>query len=173
MRIAFLALLAFLISQNPVFGQAQRLIVKSDPDGGSQYRCDIHYATFKTPKNWRPNHSDKNTYAILSSVDECFPRLTRMISIDIGKPAETTARLTAEIFAKEWNGKVLEESVEVDGETGYRVQAVPNGKDVRPIDCIIVFKDDSAFMIIGGAKEASALGEAMDELIATWKWKVR
>jgi hypothetical protein len=153
------------------YGQEDRLLVRSDPDEPSRFICDVKFATFKTPEGWRPNRSGKNAYAILTHVDEVYPDVSEMISIDIGKPVLPTAELMAEAFAKKWKGKVLKDPIKVDGEKGFRVTITPYKKEVRPIDCVVVVKDKRVFMLIGGAKEKNGLEKAIDDLVASWKWK--
>jgi hypothetical protein len=168
---AALMLITIAVLTCGVDRQKDRLVVRSDPDDPSRFICDVKFATFATPKGWRPNRSEKATYAILTRADEAYPDITEMISIDIGKPVLPTAELTAEAFAKKWKGKVLKEPVKIDGEKGIRVTVTANKKDVRPIDCVVVIKDKRAFMLIGGAKEKNGLEKAIDELVASWKWK--
>lgn len=166
-----IALVAIVFLPCCVYGQADRLTVKSDPDDASRYICDIRFATFKTPKDWQPNSSDKQTYAILTRTDETYPNITQMISIDVGKPIAPTAALMAEAFAKKWSGSVVKVSLKVDGEDGFRVKVTPDKKEVRPTDCVVVIKDKRVFMLIGGSKEDDGLEKAINDLVASWKWK--
>jgi len=78
--------------QSSIFGQDDRLVVKPDPDDSSRLICGVEFATFKTPKGWRPNRSGKETFAILTRADESYPNVTQMISIDIGKPRVPNAK---------------------------------------------------------------------------------
>jgi predicted Zn-dependent protease len=94
-----------------------------------------------------------------------------MISIDIGKAVTATAKSTAAALAKKWNGTVDDVPIKVDGEDGFRVKVTPSKKEVLPIDCVVVFKGERVFMLIGGAKEDSGLGKAIDEVVKSWKWK--
>jgi hypothetical protein len=171
MRAILIALIGIMAIPCCVSGQEERLAIKQDKDDPSRYVCDVKFATFRAPSDWRPNRSDKNTYAILTHIDESYPNITEMISIDIGKPTERTAKLTAEAFAKTWNGKLLVDKVPVDGEEGYRVTIDPTKKLVRPVDCVVVFKGDSVFMLIGGAKENKSVSTSIDEIVASWKWR--
>jgi hypothetical protein len=170
-RTTLIAFVLIALQSFSVYGQEDRLIVRRDPNDASRYICDIRFATFKTPKNWRPNRSDKHTYAILTRANETYPNISQMISIDVGKPIEPTAALMAEAFAKQWNGNVVKDSLKVDGERGFRVKITPAKKEVRPTDCVVVIKGRRAFMLIGGAKENNGLEKAIDEIVASWKWK--
>ena len=142
-----------------------------NPSDSSTYVCDVKFATFKTPKGWQPNGSDKNSYAILSRTNESYPNLSQMITVDIGKPAEPTAKASADAFAKEWRGKVEEETISLDGETALRVNIPPESNRLQPIDCILTIRNGRLFMLIAGAKEAGEVSSALDELVKSWKWK--
>jgi hypothetical protein len=170
-RTTLIALFVIAFLPHCVYGQQDRLTVKGDPDDPSRYICDVKFATFKTPKGWRPNRSEKQTYAILTRSNETYPNVTQMISIDIGKPVAPTAALMADEFAKKWNGSVIKGSLKVDGEEGFRVKVTPNKKEVRPVDCVVVLKNKRVFMLIGGSKENKGLEKAIDDLVASWKWK--
>jgi hypothetical protein len=148
-----------------------RLDVKPAPGDPTRFVCDIGFATFTTPKSWNPNRSGKQTYAILTPADESYPKISKMISIDAGKSVEPTAKAFAEGFAKKSKGKVLEKSIDIDGETAYRVQCPPNPNKVQPIDCIAVIKDGRGVLLIAGAKKTGETDDAMNELVKTWKWK--
>jgi hypothetical protein len=100
MRRYQVTLSAFLLCSTYGFAQEQRLVVRKDPENPSRFVCNIKYATFTTPKGWRPNRSGGNAYVILTRSDETYPGVSAMISIDIGKPVEKTAKETAEAFAK-------------------------------------------------------------------------
>jgi hypothetical protein len=171
MRPTFVFLISFTLLPLSVYGQEDRHVIKRDPDDATRYICDVKFATFKTPQNWRPNRSDKQTYAILTRADESSPDVTEMISIDIGKPVVRTAKLMAEALAKKWNGSVVQKPLKVDGEEAFRVKMAPDSKNVRPIDCVVVLKDGQVFMLIGGGKSDKGLAEAIDEVVASWKWK--
>ena len=149
----------------------KRLDVKPDPTDPSRFQCDIGFATFTTPKSWRPNRSGKSTYAILTQESETYPNVSKMISIDVGKPVDPTAKAIAEAFAKTWKGSVQEKTVQVDGQTGYRIKCPPSPNKVQPIDCIVVLNDGRAVLLIAGAKKTGDTDEALNELVKSWKWK--
>jgi hypothetical protein len=151
-------------------GHDGKLVVHKDPLA-SQFTCDVKYATFQTPAGWRPNRSGGNTYAILSRTDESYPNLTQMISIDVGKPVEPTAKAMANAFAKKWNGRVAELSLTIDGVEGFRVTIPPDKKTVQPTDCMVTVREGRAFLLIGGAKEGGDVSRALDEVLASWRWK--
>jgi len=171
MRCILIALIATAVFPCYTYGQEDRLVVKKDLDDPSRYICDVKFASFKTPSDWRPNSSDKNTYVILTHVDETYPNVTEMISVDIGKPVAPTAKLTAIAFAKTWKGRVLDDKISVDGEEAYRVRVAPTNKDIRPVDCVVVVKGRRVFMLIGGAKEIGGIERSIDEIVTSWKWK--
>lgn len=171
MRHYFVVLLTISLLSSYAYGQEERLVVHKDPTDPSRFICDVKYATFTTPKGWQPNRSGGNTYAILLRSNETYPKVTQMISIDIFKPVEPTAKELAVAFAKRWNGRLGESSVKIDGEKGYRVTIPSDNKTMHPVDCIVAIKDARAFMLIGGAKENGDLGKALDDLVASWKWK--
>ncbi len=77
----------------------------------------------------------------------------------------------AQALAKQWNGKVLDESTKVDGEIAYRVNCEPNPKQLKPIDCIVVVKDGKVLMLMAGASKTGETEDALNELVASWKWK--
>ncbi len=64
----------------------------------------------------QPNRSGKSIYAILTPEAEAYPKISKMISIDVGKPVEPSPEAIAEGFAKIWKGTVQKEAIEVDGE---------------------------------------------------------
>ena len=171
MRLIVFSLIAIVGLPSAGYSQIERLVIERAPNDPSRYICDVGFATFTTPKNWVPNSSDKNTYAILTHSKESYPNVTAMISIDIGKPVEPTAKRIAEAFAKKWSGQVLKSPIEIDGEKGCRVKIPPNNNEIRPVDCAVVVKDKRAFMLIGGAKTDNDTSEAIDDVIKTWKWK--
>ncbi len=149
----------------------ERLTVLKDPADPSRFACDITYATFTTPKDWRPNKSGNNTYAILTRQNETYPDVTQMISIDIGKPIDSTAKAAAESFASKWKGTVVKDTIDVDGVEGYRVLIPSDKKSLRPTDCIVIMNRDRIFFLIGGAKEDKVFDSTLTELVKSWKWK--
>ncbi len=167
----FLIALAILVQLGCTRTEDDRLVVTKDPSDASGTLCDVKFATFTIPKGWTANRSDKNTYAILSRSNENHPNLSQMISIDIGKPVDPTARASADGFAAKWGGRVEDASLSVDGEMAFRVTCPPDNKTVRPIDCVVMMRDGRLFMLIGGARETGNLNAAIDEIVASWKWK--
>jgi len=85
--------------------------------------------------------------------------------------AEPRAKKHAEALARKFNGSVGEEAIKIDGEKGWRVTIPSDKKQIRPVDCIVAFKDEHSFVIIAAAKESGDLSKALDELVAGWKWK--
>ena len=165
-----MSMIVFVCLTSQVDGQNDRLIVRKDPDNPSRFICDVKYATFRTPKGWQANRSGGNTYAILSRKGETYPKLSQMISIDIGKPVEQTAKETAEAFAKKWGGSVAKTIIKIDGINAYRVIIPPGNKTLRPTNCIIALRNGHVFLLIGGASKKGNLGGVLDELVGTWKW---
>jgi hypothetical protein len=164
----------YLVAFAVCFANAQntgRLDVKPAPGDPTRFVCDIGFATFTTPKSWTPNRSNKSTYAILTQAGETFPKISKMISIDAGKPVDPTSKALAEGYAKKSNGKVLEKTIDIDGATGYRIQCQPNPDKVQPIDCIAIIKDGRAILLIAGARKTGETEDAMNELVKSWKWK--
>lgn len=171
MRCRLLLTLMFATLASCSSGQESRLTVKPDPQDASRFLCDVKFETFTTPKGWRPNRSDKNSYAILTKHNETYPKVSQMITIDIGKAVAPNAETLATSFAKTWGGTVDTETVKVDGETGYRVKVPSDGKSLRPIDCIAIVKEGRAFLLIAGATNADGLAQVLDDLVLSWKWK--
>src|SRR4051794_18765587 len=87
-------------------GEEPRLTVRPDPSDPTRAQCNIIFAIFRTPSGWTAHPSGKNTYAILTPSSEANPNVTRMITIDVGKPVAKTTKETAEAFAKKWNGRL-------------------------------------------------------------------
>jgi hypothetical protein len=152
-------------------GTDDRFSVTKDPSDPSRVVCDVNFATFAVPKGWTANRSNKNTYALLTRSNESHPNLSQAISIDIGKPVEPSAQATAEAFATEWHGRLEDATLSVDGETGFRVIVAPDNENVKPIDCVVAMKNGRAFLIIAGAKESGEANAAVDQIVASWKWK--
>ncbi len=166
-----LIVLAILVQRGCSRRQDDRLVVTRDPSDASRSVCDVQFATFRTPKDWTPNRSDGTTYAILTRSNETYPNLSQMISIDIGMPVDPTARASADGFAADWRGRVEDASLTLDGEMAFRVTIPPDNKTVRPIDAVVTMKDGRLFMVIGGARETGDVNAAIDEIVASWKWK--
>jgi len=152
---------------------ADDLVVTRDLEDKSRYCCDLGFATFTTPKDWNPSRSNRQTYVILTHKDENPPKNTKMISIDGGKPIKPTSKEMAQEFANKWKGSILDKTVSLDGEEAYRVQCEPNAKKPQPIDCVVIVKDNRLLLIIAGATKKGEVEKAVDELIATWKWKTK
>ncbi|MFM8261564.1 MAG: hypothetical protein ACKN9S_04740 [Pirellula sp.] len=167
-----IAVCLVIVSSNLSLAQTdRRLDVKPDPSDPSRFLCDIGFATFSTPKSWKPNRSGKSTYAILTPEAEALPKISKMISIDVGKPVEPSPEAIAEGFAKTWKGTVQKDAIQVDGEKGYRIVCPPDPNKVQPVECIVVFKDGRAVLLIAGAKKSGETDEAMKALVKSWKWK--
>ncbi len=163
--------LALLVPRGCAQRQNDRLVVTRDPSDASRFVCDVKFATFRTPKGWTPNRSDGTAYAILSRSNETYPNLSQMVSIEIGTPVDPTARGSAEGFAADWRGRVEDASLTLDGETAFRVTIPPDNKTVRPVDCVAAMKSGRLFLIIGGARETGDVNAAIDDIVASWKWK--
>jgi hypothetical protein len=163
---------SYAVLHGPALAQksGEVIVTKSTVDP-KRFDCDLGFATFTTPKGWNPNRSGGKTYVILTSEGETYPKITKMISIDGGKPAVPTAKGMADAFAKQWKGKVADEALKVDGQEAYRVLCEPNPKQPQPTDCVIMLKDERTLMFIAGATRTGETDEAMKELIASWKWK--
>ncbi len=172
MRNCIIGLIGILFVQGiNANGQEERLIVRKHKSDASQFECEIKHAKFTSPKGWQPNQSGGKTYAILTRSDETYPKVSQMISIDIGKATEPTTQKLAESFAKKFKGQVNEDLHNVDGEKACRVTIPADKKSVRPVDCIVLVKDDIAFLFIGASKEAGDISKSIDELVKEWKWK--
>ncbi|MFN6139668.1 MAG: hypothetical protein ACK480_14355 [Planctomycetota bacterium] len=168
----FIAIFFLLSSVDLTQAQTdRRLDVKPDPSDPSRFLCDIGFATFTTPKSWKPNRSGKSTYAILTPEADAYPKISKMISIDVGKPVDPSPEAIAQGFAKTWKGAVQKETIQVDGEKGYRIVCPPDPNKVQPIDCVVVLKDGRAVLLIAGAKKSGETDDAMNELVKSWKWK--
>ncbi len=170
LRNAFIVIL-LVASALPASAQDDRLSVTTDPLDKSTLVCDIKYARFKVPKNWNPNRGTGKTYAVLTIQGETYPNVSRMLMVDVGKPTESNAKLTAEAFARMWKGTLQKETVRIDKEEGFRVNIPPTHKELQPVDCVIVFHRERVFILMGGGKTADGLSKTLDEVIASWTWK--
>jgi hypothetical protein len=171
MRNVLFALAALCFVFVPADGQEGRLLVKQNAADPSRQDCDVTIATFTTPKNWQAHPSDKNTYALLTRASEQHPNLTSMITIDLGKPKLPTAKASADDFAKEWKGRVDEKPLKLDGEVAYRVTIPPDGKTLRPVECVVAYRAGRLVLVIGGTNEMAGVHAEIEEVVGTWKWK--
>jgi hypothetical protein len=147
------------------------IVVERSPSDPSRFLCDIGFAKFTTPKAWNPNRSGKPTYAILTHESEKYPQITKMISVDAGKPVGPNSKAMAEALARKWNGRVLNETVLIDGEVAYRVKCKPNPNRVQPVDCIVIVREGRGLMLMAGALKTGETDAALNDLVASWKWK--
>ena len=171
MRHALFASAALCFVLVPALGQEGRLLVTKNAADPSRWDCDVTIATLTTPKSWQPIPSGKNTYALLTRESEKHPNLTSVISIDLGKPKLPTAKASADDFAKEWKGRVEAQPLKLDGEPAHRITIPPDGKTLRPVECVVAYHGGRSVLVIGGTKEMAGLHEEIEELVATWKWK--
>lgn len=153
------------------FSQDDRLVVKKDPSDPKRMICELKYATFKVPEGWQPNRSDGKTQCILTKSSDKPGGSSPMIMIDVGKPSDPSAKVLAKSFAKMWSGEVLEKSLNVDGEEGFKIAIPPTEKKVQPTNAIFVIKDSRIFMLIGGAKSDEKLDKVLEQLATDWRWK--
>lgn len=153
------------------FSQDDRLVVKKDPSDPKRLICELKHATFKVPEGWQPNRSEGKTQCILTKSSDKPGSSSAMIMIDVGKPSNPSAKELAKSFAKMWGGDVLEKSLQVDGEEGFKITIPPTEKKVQPTNAIVVIKDSRVFMLIGGAKPDETLDKVLDQLAADWRWK--
>ncbi len=147
------------------------LSVKKSSSDPKRFDCDVGFATFTTPKGWSVNRSDKPTLAILTPEEEAYPKVTKMITIDSGKPTASGPKATAEAMAKKFNGKVLDETLKVDGVEAYHVKCKAEPKQMKPVECVVIANGDKVLMFIAGATKEDAAETAIKELVASWKWK--
>lgn len=154
-----------------VFAQADSLSVKKSKADPKRFDCDVGFATFTTPTGWSVNRSNKPTYAIFTPADEAYPKVTKMISIDAGKPTGEGAKGTAEGMAKKFKGQVLPQTMKIDGADAYMVKCEADAKQLKPVECVVMAHKDKVVMLIAGATKDDAASTAIKELIATWKWK--
>lgn len=162
---------SMLVSGVALAQKGESLSIKKSASDPKRFDCDIGFATFTTPKGWSINRSDKPTYAILTPEGETHPKLTKMITIDAGKPTAKGPKATAEAMAKQFNGKVLDETLKVDGVEAYYVKCQADPKQLKPVECVVIANNDKVVMFIAGATKADAAETAIKELVASWKWK--
>lgn len=163
--------MSVLVSGVALAQQGESLSIKKSASDPKRFECDIGFATFTTPKGWSVNRSDKPTYAILTPEGEAHPKLTKMITIDAGKPTAKGPKATAEAMAKQFNGKVLDETLKVDGVEAHHVKCQADPKQLKPVECVVIANNDKVVMFIAGATKEDAAETAIKELVASWKWK--
>jgi hypothetical protein len=78
---------------------------------------------------------------------------------------------SADDFVKERKGRVAEQPLKLDGEPAYCVTIAPDGKTLRPVECVVAYHGGRIVLLIGGTKEMAGLHAEIEELAATWKWK--
>lgn len=156
-------------------GIDDRFAVTKDPADSSRLVCDCKFATFTVPKGWKAKMVDGwetgGSYALLTPLNESRDNLSQAITIGIGEPVKPNAKARAAAFAAEWHGRLEDASLNVDGETGFRVIIPPDKKDMQPIDRVVAMKHGRLFSITASAKESGEANAAVDQIVASWKWK--
>lgn len=93
-----------------------------------------------------------------------------MIMVDIGKPVEPDARKTAEGLARNWGGKVLEETTELDGEIALRVHVANPGEGLRPKEGIVVIRENRLYIVMAGSVPGIDVIDELEQVRQSWKW---
>jgi hypothetical protein len=128
-------------------------------------------ASFSEPRNWvRLPVKKSKTKGFFISEDSDPKAPSAMILVDIGKPVESDARKTAEGLARNWGGKVLEETTELDGEVALRVHVANPGEGLRPKEGIIVFRDNRVYLVMAGSVPGIDVIDELEQVRQSWKW---
>jgi hypothetical protein len=140
-------------------------------EDGSGTRKQCEGFSFEVPTGWSSVPPDRpKTKAMLLIGAEPWNTAKGMIKIDVGAPATPDLKTMAEGLAGNFGGKVQPGQVDVDGETGVRVQASPQGPSLAPREGIVVFHSGKMYLIMAGAVRGTDVADALEHVRATWKW---
>jgi hypothetical protein len=124
---------------------------------------------FAIPSKWsRVEPPGAKTAAMLLLNGSAWNNADAMIKVDFGKPAAPTPQALAKALAGK-DGKVSPDPVLVDGEKGVKVETTSTDMS-RPKVAVIVYRNGTAYLIMGAEKNGSAVSGALDEVVKSWKW---
>jgi len=126
--------------------------------------------TFTIPEGWISVKPDrKKTKAELLYGSKTWYRADAMIRVDSGKPAIPNAMELAKSFAESDKGKLLPDTVDLAGETGYVV--VTESKTLRaPCYFIAVIRNEKCYLLMGASKGKVEVKDVIDEIRQSWEW---
>ena len=132
----------------------------------------IHFDgfTLTTPEGWLSVKPDATkTKAVLLYGSKTWYRADAMIKVDVGKPAIPNAMELAKSFAESNKGKLLPDTVDLAGATGY--VAVTESKTLQvPSYMIAVIRNERCYLLMGASTGKVSVEEAIEEIRQTWEW---
>jgi hypothetical protein len=132
---------------------------------------DIGFARLPTPDGWTPNRSGGATSVVFIREDANRAKPEEVISIESGKPIESSVRASADAFAAKFAGSVAELPFDIDGESAFRVVIPQKLDQLFPRQCIVVHHGDKVCFVIGASKSENEIGPVLDGIAKSWKWK--
>lgn len=94
----------------------------------------------------------------------------KAVMVDIGTPTQADARKTAEGLAKNWGGRVLDETTTLDGIEALRVRAEPKADRLQPVEGIVAFRKGRLYLLMGGAVKGGSVIDDVETVRKAWKW---
>lgn len=140
----------------------------SGPSGNE--RMSFGAFSFLIPDGWSAVTPDREkTKAMLLPVGATMQDAKALIKVDVGLPAAPTASKLAETFAKNAGGSVVPETMDFDGTAGVCVTT--SSQDLAtPRNMIIIFRNDTAYLLMVGAGGDWDASGALTRIRETWKW---
>jgi hypothetical protein len=125
----------------------------------------------EVPPGWsRVSPDRQQTKAMLLLGSDRWNTAKAMIKVDVGKPAEPDPRALAEKLAGQLAGSVQPDAVQVDGVPGVRAKMPDKRTFDSPIEAIVVFRGDRAYLIFAGSADGTEVSRALEHVRASWKW---
>lgn len=124
------------------------------------------------PAGWVAVSRDKPRTAAQWAVrDAKTGAFQKLLIIEAAKPKPgSDAKSTATAMAKNWGGTLSNDPTQLDGEQAWHVRVERPGQGLQPVEAVIAFHADCAYLIMGGVTPGQSCRAEVESLRASWKW---
>src|SRR6185437_10609952 len=77
---------------------------------------------------------------------------------------------TANALAAKWGGRVVNDHVNLDGETACLVQAKPTKPALQPVEGLVAMHDGNLYLVTGGVTPGHSCDAEFEAIRQSWKW---
>ena len=145
----------------PPAARASAPVVRDFPSAG---------ISVDTPAGWRQVPAEKAGIVTQWVGPDSTPGDVRqMIIIQAGKGRGDTVA-TANALAAKWGGRVVNDHVNLDGETACLVQAQPTKPALQPVEGLVAIHAGNLYLMTGGVTPGHSCDAEFETIRQSWKW---
>jgi hypothetical protein len=134
-------------------------------------RAPAFGVSVSAPKGWERVYERRDTFVIgWTKRDNAIAPPSCAIVVEMEPTSESDLKKIAERTAKRVGGKLIDESISLDGKPAILIKAVGTAPNMRMVDGVICLREGLIYKLGAFARNPNETEAAVREMRQSWKW---